>query len=100
MGLWPLAVHFAALLTAVVCIAVASRLQRQVGDAFMSDYVVFLVLSALWGFVLWTAPWLIGLEGAAAAPAGLSVRAVTAIKWFGFPFHLLQLYFLVLAVGG
>ena len=100
MELWPFAVHFAALMLAVASIAVASRLQRQVGDPFLSDYVAFLGLSALWGFALWTLPGLMQLLGPDTVPTGTPIRTITAVKWFGFPFHLLQLYCLVLAFGG
>jgi|GEM_PF-6052954 DNA-binding CsgD family transcriptional regulator len=95
-----LANHLAALFLSFAALLAAFRLMKRHRLPFLSDYAAFLLLSAVWGFALWTIPGF--LDAARALPAGspgLS-RVPLVAKWFGFPFHLLQLYFLTLTLAG
>jgi len=91
--------QFLALSGAFVGVAAAYRLRKTVGDPYLSEYQTFLILSGVWGCLLWTVPSLF-LGVLLKDPAGLFAynRAVLVLLWFGFPFFLLQLYFLVLTV--
>lgn len=88
-----------ALVLGLAAILAAHRLERVHRHRFLGDYVMFLVLSALWGFALWIVPALLSASGPAAGASGLRGFPMVS-KWFGFPFHLLQLYFLVLLLSG
>jgi DNA-binding CsgD family transcriptional regulator len=92
--------NLAALLLSFAALLATLRLLKSYRLPFLSDYAAFLLLSTVWGFALWTIPGL--LDAARALPSGspgLS-RLPLVAKWFGFPFHLLQLYFLVLTLAG
>lgn len=100
MDLAGFALLLAAPLLAMAGIAFAFGLRRSAEEPFLRDYLVVLALSGLWGFVLWTFPGLLRLLVAEkAAGPGLS-SVISTAKWFGFPFHLLQLYFMILTVAG
>ena len=88
-----------ALLLGLAAILVAYRLEKSHRHPFLAHYVMFLVLSAAWGFALWIVPALLSAFGPAAGRSGFHGLPLVS-KWFGFPFHLLQLYFLVLLLSG
>jgi len=100
MDLAVFALYVAAPMLALAGIVFVFGLRRSTGQPFLSDYLAFLTLSGLWGFVLWTFPGLLRLLAAeTASPRGLSA-VISTTKWVGFPFHLLQLYFLILTLAG
>ncbi len=95
-----LAAHLATLSLSFAVLFAAFRLFKVYRRPFLSDYAVSLLLSAVWTFALWTIP---GFVSAAKSPSGGSpaLSGLTLMsKWFGFPFHLLQLYFLALTLAG
>ena len=100
MNPWVLLNHLAALMLGIAAVSVAYRLQRIHRHPFLADYVIFLMMSAVWGFVLWTIPGLIDAIRSVSGATPAMTRLPMIAKWFGFPFHLIQLYFLVLMLGG
>jgi DNA-binding CsgD family transcriptional regulator len=92
--------HLAALFLSLAVLAVAYRLSKAYRRPFLSDYAIFLLLAAVWGFALWTIPGFINAAKAAPGGSAAFLRIPMVSKWFGFPFHLLQLYFLALTLAG
>jgi DNA-binding CsgD family transcriptional regulator len=94
------ALYIAAPMLALAGIVLAFRLRRLRGEPFLSHYLAFLALSGLWGLALWTFPGLLRFLVASHAPPFALSPVILASKWIGFPFHLLQLYFLILTLAG
>ncbi len=92
--------YLAALLVSFAAVVAAYRLLKKYRHSFLSDYTVFLLLSAVWGFALWTIPGFVEAAKAASGGAAALSRIPLVSKWFGFPFHLVQLYFLALTLAG
>ncbi|MEN6311082.1 MAG: helix-turn-helix transcriptional regulator [Acidobacteriota bacterium] len=92
--------QLAALLLGIAAVIIAYRLQKTYRYPFLSDYLMFLLLSAFWGFCLWTVPGILDSVRSVYGGRPVFSELPTVAKWFGFPFHLLQLYFLVLALAG
>lgn len=92
--------HLVGLFLSLAVLLAAFRLMKRHRIPFLTEYTASLLLSALWSFALWTVSGLLDAAGGfAGGQAGISrIRLVS--KWFGFPFHLAQLYFLALAIAG
>jgi DNA-binding CsgD family transcriptional regulator len=92
--------NLAALLLSLAVLIAAYRLLKTYPRPFLSDYTVFLLLSAVWGFALWTIPGFLEASKTASGAVAPWHKLPLLSKWFGFPFHLLQLYFLALTLAG
>ena len=95
-----LIIYFSALLLGCITIFTAYFLHKTYKLPYLSDYVYFLLLANVWGFFIWIAPDLLKIFESDGQGPFISYKMISVVKWFGFPFHLLQLYFLVRMLWG
>ena len=84
-----------------LCLILVYRLIHRYRLPFLLNLFYFLLLTQVWGFILWILPILVpSFFGEAYVPYESVLPVFHLAKWFGFPIQILHAYFLWAVVMG
>ena len=79
------------------------KLIRKYRFSYLIDYLIFIICTNIWGFLIWLTPRLIGTINYNIKELSLSTEkyiVISIIKWFGFPVNILLVYFITTTIIG
>lgn len=83
------------LIAGILSVTAAYRIYRKTSLSYLGEYLILIILSNIWGFVIWTLPSLIsGLTDSSLESADRFI-ILSIIKWFAFPVHVFHAWLLL-----